>query len=95
MYEQTRDNFVKRYCSKGNIRNFRKLKVTLVFDKILHYTKRLLLKNPYVFLANFIFVVSHLKIYLAVHLNTSKPLTKKKSLIKAYSLSLVLCSNLG
>ena len=48
---------------------------TKVFDKILHYTKTFLLKNPiFMFLANFIFVVSHLQIHSAVHLNTSKTL---------------------
>ena len=46
------------------------------FNKILHYTKRFLLKNHFsMFLANFIFAVSHLKIRPAVHLNTSKDLT--------------------
>ena len=47
--------------------------------KILHYTKKFLFKNPFffVFLANFIFVVSHLKIKPAVHLNTSKVLILK------------------
>ena len=43
---------------------------------MLHYTKTFLLKNPFVmFLANFIFVASNLKVNPAVHLNTSKALT--------------------
>ena len=38
--------------------------------------KTFLLKNPvFMFLANFIFVVSHLKVHPTVHLNTSKALT--------------------
>ena len=36
------------------------------------------------FLANFIFVVSHLKIHPAVHLNTSKALTSLQSERKVY-----------
>ena len=37
--------------------------------------KKFLLKKPFLmFLANFSFVVSHLKIHPAVHLNTSKAL---------------------
>ena len=47
-----------------------------MLDKILHYTNMFLLKNPFfMFLANFIFVVSQLKIHPAVHLSTSKVLT--------------------
>ena len=43
---------------------------------MLHDIKKILLENPFfMFLANFIFVVSHLKIHSAVHLNTSKALT--------------------
>ena len=46
------------------------------FSKILHYTKKVLLKNGFfMLLANLIFVASHLKIHPAVHLNTSKVLT--------------------
>ena len=38
---------------KGNVRNIQKLKV---FDKLLHYTKKFSLKNPFfTFSANFIF----------------------------------------
>ena len=44
--------------------------------KILHYTKKLLLKNPFfMFLTKFIFAVSQSKTYPAVHVNTSKALT--------------------
>ena len=47
-----------------------------MFDKILLYTKTLLRKNQFfMFLAYFIFVVSHLKIHPAVHLNTLKAMT--------------------
>ena len=61
---------------------------TLVFDKILHYTKRYLLRNPlFISLTNFIFVVSHLKINPAIHLNSSKALTsssqKKQFIVKS------------
>ena len=38
----------------------------------------------FMYLANFIFVVSHLKIHPAVHLNTSKALTSLWSKTKAY-----------
>ena len=41
----------------------------------------------FMFLANFIFAVSHLKIRPAVHLNTSKPLTfrsQKEKFIKSW-----------
>ena len=57
MYVQTRDNFMQGYCLKGNIRNVKKVKVTLVFDKKNYITqKKLLLKNPFfMFLVNFIF----------------------------------------
>ena len=56
---------------------------------MLHYLKKVLLKNPFfVLFAIFVFVVSHLKVYPAVHLNTSKALrsllSKKKSLLKVY-----------
>ena len=44
-----------------------------------------LLKNPFLmFFANFIFVVSHLKIHPAVHLNNSKALTSLQSKRKVY-----------
>ena len=47
-----------------------------MFDKILHYTKEFLLKNPFfVFLTHFIFADSHLKIHRDVPLNTWKVLT--------------------
>ena len=47
-----------------------------MFDKILLYTKTLLSKNQFfMFLAHFIFVVSHLKIHPAVHFNTLKAMT--------------------
>ena len=61
---------------KGVVK-FPKTYVTLIFDKILQYTKRFLLKNLFFFMffAHFIFVVSHLKIQQAVHLSTSKALT--------------------
>ena len=48
-------------------------------------------------LTNFIFVILHLKIHPAVHLNLQKLnviVVKKKSLLKVYQLSLFLCSNL-
>ena len=45
----------------------------------------LLLKNPiFNVFSNFIFVVSHLKIHPAVHLNTSKALTSLSSKRKVY-----------
>ena len=45
----------------------------------------LLLKYPFfMFLANFIFVVSHLKIHAAVYLNTSKALMSLQSKRKVY-----------
>ena len=47
-----------------------------MFDKILHYTKKFLLKNPFfMFLANLIFIVLYLKIHPAIHLSTLKALT--------------------
>ena len=50
-----------------------------ILNKILHYTKKFLLKNSFsMFLNNFIFVVSHLKIHPVVHLNTLKALKKLK-----------------
>ena len=58
---------------KENIRNFQKLNI---FNKISYYAKKFLLKNPFFkLLADFVFVVSHLKLHPAVHLNTSKALT--------------------
>ena len=61
---------------KGERKTFSKNYKTYVFDKILHYTKKVLLKNGFfMLLANLIFVASHLKIHPAVHLNTSKSLT--------------------
>ena len=61
---------------KGERKTFSKTYKTYVFDKILHYIKKVLLKNGFfMLLANLIFVASHLKIHPAVHLNTSKSLT--------------------
>ena len=61
---------------KGERKTFSKTYKTYVFDKILPYTKKVLLKNGFfMLLANLIFVASHLKIHPAVHLNTSKALT--------------------
>ena len=46
-----------------------------MLDKILDYAETFLLKNPtFMLLANFVFVVSHLKIHPAAHLNTWKAL---------------------
>ena len=67
------------------MRNFQKLIKYYKVYKILHYRKKFLLENPFLmFLANFIFVVSHLKIHSAVHLNTSKALTSLKSKRKVH-----------
>ena len=50
-----------------------------MFDKVLHYTKTLFLKNPFsMFSAKFISIASHLKIHPAIHLNTSKTLISLK-----------------
>ena len=68
---------LKNHLFKGERKKFSKTLVTSVFDKILHYTKKLSFKNQFFnVLANFIFV-SHLKIHPAVHLNTSKAVKKK------------------
>ena len=52
----------------------------------INYTKKFILKSLFLMLlANFIFVVAHLKIHPAVHLNTSKVIVvKKKSLLKVF-----------
>ena len=61
---------------KGERKKFSKTWITQVFDKILRYTIKLPFKTPFfMFLANFIFVFSLLKVHPAVHLNTSKALT--------------------
>ena len=75
--------------NKGEHKIFKKTLVALVVDKTLHYTKMFYLKIIFfTFFANFIFVVSHLKILPAVHLNTLKAMislqSKKKSLWKVY-----------
>ena len=56
-----------------------------VLDKILHYTKRLSLNNPFfMFLGNFSFAVSHLKIHPIVHLHALKALTSLQPKRKDY-----------
>ena len=57
---------------KENVRNFQKLIQHRYLIKYYITQKKFLLKNPFfIFLANFVFVVSHLD----VHLNTLKALT--------------------
>ena len=52
---------------------------------MLYYAKKFFLKNRFfMFLANFIFVVSQLKIHPAVHLNTSTALISLQSKRKVY-----------
>ena len=59
--------------------------MTEVFDKILHYTKKFFLKNLFfMFLADFSFVVSHLKIHPAVHLNTVDSQKLKYSISRTF-----------
>ena len=61
---------------KENVKNFQKLKQHKYLIKFYIIQKSFCLKILFcVFLANFIFVVSHFKIHPAVHLNTSKALT--------------------
>ena len=60
---------------KRIVRNFQKLKENKYLMKIYVIQKSFCLKiHSSVSLANFIFIVSHLKIHPAVHLNTSKAL---------------------
>ena len=65
---------------KGNVRNFQKLKQYKYLIKYCILQKRLCLKIYFfVFLANFIFVVSHLEIHPALYLNTWKVMTSWQS----------------
>ena len=72
----TRPIFIKGQCKI----------LTWLFDKILHI---FLIKNPFfMFIANFIFVVSHLKTHPVVHLNTLKALTsfnQKEKFMKKFA----------
>ena len=71
--------------NKGEHIIFKKTLVALVVDKTLHYTKMFYLKIIFLmFFANFIFVVSHLKILPAVHLNTLKAMISLQSKKKVY-----------
>lgn len=56
-----------------------------MFVKVLHYAKTFLLKIPFMFLAKFIFVVSHSKLQPAVHLSTLEALTSLESKNKCLS----------
>ena len=74
------ENNFDPYCSceiflKENVRNFRKLKQNKYLIKYYIIQKSSLKITFLMFLANFIFVVSYLKIHPAVHLNTWKALT--------------------
>ena len=71
-----RTYFEENYYLKENVRNFKKPKLDKYLIEYYIIQKKILLKNPFfIVLANLIFIVSHLNIHQAVHLNTSKTLT--------------------
>ena len=76
------------YTFKGERKNFSKSSITKYFVKYYIIRTGFCLKiNFFMFFANFIFVVSSLKIHPAVHLNTSKALASfspKQKVIKSF-----------
>ena len=74
---------------KGERKKFSKTEITQVFDKISNYTKTILLKNSFsMFLANFIFVNSRLKVCPKYFGRSDVILVRKIILLKVYSISL-------
>ena len=102
LLESSKKNYNKHICNESNCHEKFSLNIfreclcrSPIETKVRPvFYKKGLFKNPlFTFLANFVFVVSHLKILPAVHLNTLKALTSlqsKKKFLKSLRAFVIL-----